>query len=56
MCVLCVDTGVSSEAAVVEQTGGDPGAGQREPGGGAEWGDWLWQDYSGHTPSPRLII
>ena len=50
MCVcvyVCVCAGVSSEAPVVGKAGGDSGANQREPGGGTEWRDWLWQDHSG---------
>lgn len=31
----------------MEQPGRDTAVDPGEPGGGIEWGDWLWENYTG---------
>ena len=59
MCVcvcVCVCVGVQTEAAVLEQAGGDTGVDQRQPSGGPQWRDWLREDHSGEPELERTVV
>lgn len=38
----------------MEQAGRDIAVDPRQPGGGTEWRDWLWEDYTGLSLSLSL--